>query len=123
MGEADTYVAASLGAMFGIHNILWILLYGLIASMIFIVPVFLYNQYKNNNKVICILAVLFILTVLVYYKLCINYWVIGILIFLGILLSISILKNIRKEENRNYLPYVTALAFGALYFIFFSTNF
>ena len=123
MGEADTYVAAALGAMFGIHNILWILLYGLIASMIFIVPVFLYNQYKNNNKVICILAVLFILTVLVYYKLCINFWVIGILIFLGILLSISILKNIRKEENRNYLPYVPALAFGALYFIFFSTNF
>ena len=46
MGEADTYVAGAIGAMFGIQNILPVLLYGLIASMIFIVPMFLYNQYK-----------------------------------------------------------------------------
>ncbi len=123
MGEADTYVAGALGALFGIQNIFWILLYGLIASMFFILPVFLYNQYKNNNKLTCILSVLFILSVLVYYKLLMNYWMMGILIFLGIFLSISILKNIRQEENRNYLPYVPALVTGALYFIFFSINF
>ena len=123
MGEADTYVAGALGAMFGIQNILLVLLYGLIASMIFIVPVFLYNQYKNNNKTTCILSVLFILTALVYYKLWLNYWLMGVLILLGILLSISILRNIKQEENRNYLPYVPALAVGALYFIFFNINF
>ena len=123
MGEADTYVAGALGAMFGIQNVLPVLLYGLIASMIFIVPMFLYNQYKNGNKLTCILSVLFVLVVLVYCKLWMNYWMMGVLIILGILLSISILKNIKQEGNRNYLPYVPALALGALYFIFFSVNF
>ena len=123
MGEADTYVAGALGAMFGIQNVLPVLLYGLIASMIFIVPMFLYNQYKNGNKLTCILSVLFVLAGLVYCKLWMNYWMMGLLILLGILLSISILKNIKQEENRNYLPYVPALALGALYFIFFSVNF
>ena len=123
MGEADTYVAGAIGAMFGIQNILPVLLYGLIASMIFIVPMFLYNQYKNGNKLTCILSILFILTGLVYCKLWMNYWMMGVLILLGDMLSISILKNIKQEENRNYLPYVPALALGALYFIFFSVNF
>ena len=123
MGEADTYVAGALGGMFGIQSIIWVLLYGLIVSMIFIVPMFLYNQYKNNNKLTCILSVLFILTVLIYYKLAANYWIAAVLIITGISLAGSILNNIKREENRNYLPYVPALALGALYFIFFSVNF
>ena len=32
-------------------------------------------------------------------------------------------ENIKHEENRNYLPYVPALAVGTLYYIFFSVNF
>ena len=123
LGEADTYVAGALGGMFGIQSIIWVLLYGLIASMIFIIPMFLYNQYRNNNKLTCILSVLFILTVLIYYKLAANYWIAAVLIITGISLAGSILNNIKREENRNYLPYVPALALGALYFIFFSVNF
>ncbi len=49
MGEADTYVAAAIGAIVG-KDILFVLAYALIASMIFIVPMFLYNQFKNDNK-------------------------------------------------------------------------
>ena len=49
MGEADTYVATAIGAIVG-KDILFVLVYALIASMIFIVPMFLYNQYKNDNK-------------------------------------------------------------------------
>lgn len=123
LGEADTYVAGALGGMFGIQSIIWVLLYGLIVSMIFIIPMFLYNQYRNNNKLTCILSVLFILTVLIYYKLAANYWIAAVLIITGISLAGSILNNIKRDENRNYLPYVPALALGALYFIFFSVNF
>ena len=123
MGEADTYVAGALGAMFGIQNILTVLLYALGASMMFIVPMFLYSQYKNNNKSVCILSVLFILSALVYKTLWPNYFVLGIFALIGIMLSIAILKNIKHEENRNYLPYVPALTAGALYFIFFNINF
>lgn len=122
MGEADTYVAAAIGAIVG-KDILFVLAYALIASMIFIVPMFLYNQYKNDNKKTCILSVLFVLAIMVFKLLSQSYWALGALIVVGALLALSILKNIKQEENRNYLPYVPALAIGALYYIFFSVNF
>lgn len=122
MGEADTYVAAAIGAIVG-KDILFVLVYALIASMIFIVPMFLYNQYKNDNKKTCILSVLFVLAIMVFKLLSQSYWALATLIVVGALLALSILKNIKQEENRNYLPYVPALAIGALYYIFFSVNF
>lgn len=122
MGEADTYVAAAIGAIVG-KDILFVLAYALIASMIFIVPMFLYNQYKNDNKKTCILSVLFVLAIMVFKLLSQSYWALAVLIVVGALLALSILKNIKQEENRNYLPYVPALAIGALYYIFFSVNF
>ena len=122
MGEADTYVATAIGAIVG-KDILFVLVYALIASMIFIVPMFLYNQYKNDNKKTCILSVLFVLAIMVFKLLSQSYWALATLIVVGALLALSILKNIKQEENRNYLPYVPALAIGALYYIFFSVNF
>ena len=118
MGEADTYVAGAIGAIFGVQNIMLVLAYGLVASMIFIVPQFLYNQFKSNNKVTCVLSILFILNCLIFKNLFENWLTLASLILLGILLSISILKSIKKEENRSYLPYVPALVAGALYFLF-----
>ena len=123
MGEADTYVAGALGAIVGVKYILPVLLYALIASMIFIVPMFLYNQLKLNNKKVCILSILFILSALIFKTLVQNYWSLAFLFITGLLLAFSILKSIRQEQNRNYLPYVPALVIGALYFIFFSINF
>ena len=122
MGEADTYVAAAIGAIVG-KDILFFLAYALIASMIFIVPMFLYNQFKNDNKKTCILSILFVLAVMTFKLLWQNYWTLVALIITGAMLAISILKNIKQEENRNYLPYVPALAVGALYYLFFSVNF
>lgn len=122
MGEADTYVAAAIGAIVG-KDILFVLAYALIASMIFIVPMFLYNQFKNDNKKTCILSILFVLAVMTFKLLWQNYWTLVALVITGAMLAISILKNIKQEENRNYLPYVPALAVGALYYMFFSVNF
>ena len=122
MGEADTYVAAAIGAIVG-KDILFVLLYALVASMIFIVPMFLYNQYKINNKKTCVLSILFVLAVMIFKLLWQNYWTLATLVIVGAMLAISIMKNIKCEENRNYLPYVPALAAGALYYIFFSVNF
>lgn len=122
MGEADTYVAAAIGAIVG-KDILYVLAYALIASMIFIVPMFLYNQFKNDNKKTCILSILFVLAVMTFKLLWQNYWTLVALVITGAMLAISILKNIKQEENRNYLPYVPALAVGALYYMFFSVNF
>lgn len=118
MGEADTYVAAALGAIFA-KSILVVLIYALIASMLFILPVFLYNQYKADNKKTCILFILFIMSALVFKTLYQNYIMLAILVIVGILLAVSILGQIKSEEKRNYLPLVPALSAGALYFLLF----
>lgn len=118
MGEADTYVAAALGAIFG-KSVLLVLIFSLIASMIFILPVFFYNQYKQDNKFTCISGILFILSILVYQTLWQNYYSFAALFIIGLCLVISILKGLGQTENRNYLPYVPALTAGALYFLFF----
>ena len=65
-GEADTFVVGSLGACFGLNGLVYTLVYTLVAAMIFIVPMFLYRQYQNNHKAVCILSVLFILSALVF---------------------------------------------------------
>ena len=119
LGEADTYVAAALGACFGLMGLLYTLVYSLIAAMIFIIPMFLYKQFKNNNKLVCILFILFTLAILVYKTLLQNWYMFGLLATLGIVLSIAILKNPKAEENPLYLPLVPAFSLGALYFLFF----
>lgn len=118
MGEADTYVAAALGAIFG-KGVLLVLIFSLIASMIFILPVFFFNQYKQNNKFTCIAGILFILSILVYQTLWQNYYSFAALFIIGLCLVISILKGLGQTENRNYLPYAPALTAGALYFLLF----
>ena len=118
MGEADTYVAAALGAIFG-KSVLLVLIFSLIASMIFILPVFFYNQYKQDNKFTCISGILFFVAILAYQTLWQNYYSFAVLFIIGLCLVISILKGLGQTENRNYLPYVPALTAGALYFLFF----
>lgn len=118
-GEADTYVAAALGACFGLSGLCNILLYTLIASAIFIIPIFLYKQFQNNNKFICILFILFTLSALIYKSLFQNWYLYSIVAILGIVLSVQVLKNLKQEQTPMYLPLVPAFAAAALYFFFF----
>lgn len=119
MGEADSYVAGALGAIFG-KQIILVLFAALIASMIFILPIFFYNQYKNNNKKVCILSILFTLSILVFETVWQNYYTLAAMVIIGLYLAFSILGSIKNNESsRNYLPYVPALAAGALFFLFF----
>ena len=119
LGEADTFVAGALGACFGLVGLAHILIYTLFAAMIFIVPMFLYKQYKNNQKGICILSILFILSILVFKTIAQSWYSLGALLLTGLALIILILKNLKKEQNPLYLPLVPAFSLGALYFLFF----
>ena len=119
MGEGDTYIAASLGAIFGIFSIVKVLLISIIASMIFIIPVFLYNKFKAKDYATCILSFLFAVFVFMFYTMWQNYYMLILIMLIGLMLVYFILKGIQVAENRNYLPYVPALSMSALYFIFF----
>ncbi len=118
-GEADTYVAAALAACFGFSGMWMFLLYSLIASMIFTIPTFLYNQFKNNNKSVCILSLIFALSVISFKFVIENYIILAFVGLSGLGLCLLILKGLRKEPCPLYLPLVPAFALGALYFIFF----
>ena len=118
MGEADTYVAGAMGAIVG-KDILSVLLYALIVSMIFIIPMFLYTQYTQNNKFTCISAILFTLAVLIFKFFFQNYLMLALVILTGAIFAYSTLKGIKNRENVNYLPYVPALALGMFIHTFF----
>ena len=118
-GEADTYVAGALGACFGLIGLIHILLYTLISAMLFIIPMFLYKQFKNNNKQICILSILFILSILLYKTITQNIYTLLPLLGIGTGLIISILKSMKKNSELTYLPLVPAFAIASLYFLFF----
>lgn len=119
LGEADTYVAAAIGASFGVVGLLNVLVYSLIASMIFIIPMFLYKQFRNNNKLTCILFILFTLSALVFKTLVQNYFTLALLAVLGLALCLVIIKDMRQSETSlTYLPLVPAFMLGSLYFLF-----
>lgn len=118
-GEADTYVAGALGASFGLNGLLQILTYTLFVSMIIIIPMFLYKQYKNNNKPVCILFILFILSTLAFKAISQNWITYTCILSFGILLTITLLKNLKKETELMYLPLVPAFSLATLYFLFF----
>ena len=117
-GEADTYIAAALGACFGLQGLGLILMYTLCAAMFFIIPVFIYKQYQNNNKTICILFILFILSALGVNHTN-NVYLLLSLAITGVSLAIAILKNLRTEKTLLYFPLVPAFACAVLYHIFF----
>ena len=119
MGEADTYVAAALGAIFGLNNIVFVLCLSLFASMFFVLPIFLYNKYKDNDKLTCISFILFASLLVTFYKVCQNIWVLIAIFITGIFLIYAIMKNIKTSQKMNYLPYVPALSIAACYYIFF----
>ncbi len=119
MGEADSYVAGALGAMFGIFSIVKVLLCSLVVSAIFTVPIFLYNRFKSGDVLTCVSAVLFSICVILFEIVWQNIFMLILIAILGAILVYSVLKGIRNSENRNYLPYVPALSVAALLFIFF----
>lgn len=120
MGEADTYIAGALGACFGLQGGLFsIIVYTLFAALIFIVPMFLYKQIKIKNKLICITAVLFALSLEAFRIFHQNTYSSLAVILTGILLSIAVLKEAKTENSLTYIPLVPAFFLGVLYFLFF----
>ncbi len=117
-GEGDTYIAGALGACFGLSGLIQILFNTLIVSMIFIIPMFLYKQYKNKNKAICILFIIFIISALAFKTISQDWYFILAIIISGLWLVISILKNLKQDSCPMYLPLVPAFSIGALYFLF-----
>ena len=119
LGEADTYVAAAIGAILGWESLLLTLGYSLVAAMIIIVPMFLYNSYKKGDKAVCILSIVFILCTLFFKTVAQNWITYSFVALSGVSLAILVLKSLKNKRDHIYLPFVPALFAGTLYFLFF----
>lgn len=115
MGEADTYVAGSLGAIFGLKGVLNALLYSFGISFVFIIPIFLYKKFKSGDKLTLLFSLLFTLNIFVFEFWVQNIFTVFILIFFGAVLAYRILKTLNSEEQLNYLPFVPAFMLSALF--------
>lgn len=118
MGEADTYVAGALGACFGFSNLGYVLLYSLIGSMIFLIPVFLYNQIKRKHYWMSLVFVLFLISTFAYKLGFENLYILALVMIFGITTAIMVLKSLKTDPCPIYLPFVPAFSIGALYFLF-----
>lgn len=119
MGEADTYVAGAFGAIAGWHDIGLILIYSLIASMLFILPAFWYERYKAKDSLTIFFSALFVFSISLFILFNGVYWTIILLIIAGLLLSYTVIKSMKAEDKKTCLPFVPALSLGFLYFLMF----
>lgn len=114
MGEADTYVAGALGAIFGLNGTVNVLLYSFITAMIIAVPMFFYKKYRNGDKLSCLIALLFAAAVIIHLLYVQNIFTILSLVILGCILSYNTLKNIKSSEKLTYFPFVPAFFIGTI---------
>ena len=117
MGEADTFIAMALGAIVGWRYIGWVMLFSLLASMLFVLPVFWYKRYKENDVASLMFSALFIVAIALHviYG---TFFTVGFLALVGTMLAIYIIKTIHQTSNLSYLPFVPALAAGFMMFVY-----
>lgn len=122
-GEGDSYIAAGLGAVFGLKNLPALLILSVIIQLIFTVPVFLKKVILAKDWKILISLTLFVIFCgLFYYMQHSIYTYSGfivlttglIFVLSGIMACIYILKGLRSEQIVTYLPFGPALALSGL---------
>jgi len=126
-GEGDTFIAAGLGAVFGLKYLITVLAYSLIIQVVLTIPVFfkkLYCQkdYQTLAAFIAFFAFAFGIKALDNYELLNNLLVFGVLILilcvLGFYTCKRILQGLKNPENITYLPFGPAMIAGAFFVMF-----
>ena len=121
MGEADSYVAGALGAVFGIYNLPIVLILGLFSYAFIFVPMFLYDKFKSKDYLTCTFFILFFTSIILYFSILNNFAGFILLIITAILSIFFMLKKI-DTNNKRELPYLPAFSAGALLFLIFLTS-
>ena len=125
-GEGDTYIAAGLGAIFGLHQILWALVLSVIIQVIITLPILLKKLYEAGDYKTFGGLIGFFAYAIIYFLLK-NNPIFSILIIqllsalilagLGIYVCVRIIKGLRQSDQSNmiYLPFGPAMAIAALF--------
>jgi len=126
-GEGDTFIAAGLGAVFGLQHLIAVLLYGFIIQIVFTIPVFIKKLYTQKDYKTLGSFLVFFLMVIAYKGMEAtgnSLGLIALLLFtlllagVGIYVCKRILGGLKSDENLTYLPFGPALVLGAIVMIF-----
>ena len=126
-GEGDTYIAAGLGAIFGLQYLITILIYSFIIQIFLTIPVFVKKIYENKDfKTLSSFLVFFLLIIIIKYmdytSIARNMLIFGLLTLLlcvvGIYLCKRILGGLKEKNTPTYLPFGPAMVVAALILIF-----
>lgn len=126
-GEGDSYIAAGLGAIFGINHLVTVLAYGFIIQIVLTLPIFIKKLYTNKDyKTLGSFLLFFFLIILIkvldYADLMNNLIVFTIftliLCFVGFYLCKRILGGLKEAQNMTYLPFGPAMVFGGFIMMF-----
>ena len=121
IGEADTYVAAAIGAVFGIYNLPIILLIGLFTYALIFVPLYLYDKFRLKDYQTCVTSIFFIMSVVLSLSLLKSYVGLILLLVSAVLFTVSMFNGLDKKVHRR-LPYLPAFSIGVILFIIFFVN-
>lgn len=122
-GEGDSFIAAGLGAIFGVHNIFIILILSVVIQLIFTLPVFVFKLIKNKEWLTLSSLLVFSISAISFFILQKDIYAhsnaliltaVSILILSGIASCWSILKGLKNEQNVTYLPFGPAMALAGL---------
>lgn len=122
-GEGDIFILAGLGTIFGLYNVLLLLLLGAVFELIIIVPMFIKNLIQQKDwKCLISLTTLVIISPLycfisyspVYYNEILSYVLLGLVLLNLIAVCYYILKGIKTEKNITYIPFGPFLSAAGL---------
>lgn len=128
-GEGDSYIAGALGAIFGLVNILPIIVLSFLLQAIIVLPVFIKKLWLNKDYTQIYAIALFIGSVTLF-KVCdlfnlLDNFVVFVVMMLQMLLfgfysCKKIMQSAAKDtENLTHVPFGPAMVFAAFLFMFF----
>lgn len=127
-GEGDTYIAAGLGAVFGLKYLITVLVYGFIVQIVLTIPVFIKKLYNNKDyKTLVAFFAFFTLIIIMKWleyanltdNLLLFLLMTLLLVSVGIYVCKRIIGGLKDQTNMTYLPFGPALVVGGLIVIFF----
>jgi len=132
-GEGDTYIAAGLGALFGVQMLILALILSVIIQVILFLPSFIKGLIDNKDWKTLISFVSFCIYAAVFYVMQQNnlienpiIYMFGALLLavLGLLSCMFIFKGLRENpSNRTYLPFGPAMVAAAFIIILLFSHF
>lgn len=126
-GEGDSYIAGALGALFGLPNLLVILILSVFLQSIIVLPMYFYKLFKAKDfKLLSALILLFVMIILfkigdyvgAFESNAFYIFSVVLLVLIGLYCCKKIFSSIKTDNNLTYLPFGPALLLAATIIMF-----